>query len=142
MLFLAIFTIVIVGLSAESTLFHRNCRDDNDCQFKHSGMTPVFLQCHLGKCECKNVRNKPVDIPWYPVRIVKNECVVSYNAPCGFSDGLQLACDSGKSCIYNRCRSGQRKSGIDNWCDEDFDCQIGLKCKVKKNSFPIDKHCQ
>lgn len=145
MLFFAILiTTTIVGLNAQTTLpdFSRNCVNHNDCDFSHSGMTPVFLKCSAGKCQCKNSPYQVMDIAWYTVRIVNNECVVKYNAPCGLSNGLKLVCDTGKSCIQNRCRSGEHIQPLNHSCDEDIDCQIGLQCKTQAGSFPISKYCQ
>ncbi|KAG4076307.1 hypothetical protein HA402_001602 [Bradysia odoriphaga] len=145
----AILTVVIVGLNAETTAsskrvraFSRNCVSDSDCEFSHSGMTPVFLKCNSGKCQCENSSNMVMDVAWYTVRIVENECAVNYNAPCGYSNGLRLVCDTGKRCIQRRCRPGTRVQPLNYSCDEDIDCQSGLTCKQRENSFPASKSCQ
>lgn len=63
-----------------------------------------------------------------PVEVVDGNCVASYNAPCGTDNGIKIVCASGKSCIEGRCRSEIRSRAKNIWCNEDIDCQEGLKC--------------
>lgn len=131
----------VAGLNKAT--FHRTCTYDSDCNFRHPSLNGiVFLTCNNGQCQCSNPREPMMDVANYPVRIDQGKCFVSYNAPCGHSDGLKLFCEAGKSCIQNRCRSETMSNPIGYSCEENIDCQTGLKCVAREDSFPPSSYCQ
>ncbi len=132
-----------VGDSTEATLtFERTCINDNDCDYEILNVRDrVFLACKEGKCQCRNPSNYLLhqDIPLYSVRVLNDECVASDNVPCGTSDGIKLVCEDGRTCIEGRCRrpSQIRSSAKGFYCDEDIDCQEGLKCVLTFYNFVV-----
>jgi len=141
--------VVIAGLSssgaegAGSTKFDRECKYDGDCNFVNSQASDtVFLPCEQRKCVCQEPEYKMMDVAFYSVSLVGENCVVKGNAPCGTSKGLTLNCQSGRTCVEGRCRApGEIKSTpVNHACSETIDCQEGLICK-SNNHFPFSSYC-
>ncbi|KAG4071885.1 hypothetical protein HA402_006046 [Bradysia odoriphaga] len=125
--------------------FERECTNYNDCHYSNTEVhDQVFLTCNEGKCQCQDPDSLywPQDVPIYPVRILNDVCVAKYNAPCGTRDGITIACEESKICIEGRCRSEIRSRTKDFYCDEDIDCQEGLRCIIQLDSFPIASLCK
>ncbi len=79
------------------------------------------------------------------MRVLNDDCIVSYSAPCGTIDGITLLCErrkDGKTCIEGRCRSKIRSNPKGFSCYEDIDCQEGLKCITSYEYFPFSSRCQ
>lgn len=129
--------------STEATrTFERTCTNDYDCRYTNAkARDQVFLTCKQGKCQCRNPSYIIQDVANYPVRVLNEDCMVSFTAPCGTTDGITLVCEEGKTCIEGRCRSEIRSRTKGFNCNEDIDCQEGLKCKVR-DVFPISSYCQ
>lgn len=121
--------------------FKRTCTQHYDCNYRNAQTrSAVFLKCEQGICQCSNPPYIVQDVANYPVRVLNDDCMVRSAAPCGTTDGITLVCEKGRTCIEGRCRS-QIRSVIKNWaCDEDIDCQEGLKC-LYNDSFPIVYYC-
>lgn len=129
--------------STETTLkFERNCVNDRDCHYENEkARGQVHLTCKEGTCQCQNPSVPVQDVPNYSVRVLNNECVVRSNAPCGTTNGITLECEDGKFCIEGRCRSQIRTRAKYFLCDEDIDCEEGLKC-IEKKVPPIVSYCR
>lgn len=145
-LFCVVVTLSCYAENVQDTVeapFHRTCNSSYDCNFENAKST-VFLSCYDGNCLCQNLPYPVLDVAHYPVRISQGKCFVSYNAPCGTSNGLTLFCESGKECIEDRCRtpSNLRSRPLGYLCDEDIDCQNGLKCLFQEHSFPLVSRCE
>lgn len=134
--------------SAEITkhaTFQRLCHHDFDCNFQNTyNNEQVFLTCNEGKCQCKNPQLPILDAANYPVRYFEEQCFVSSKAPCGTTNGLTLVCETGRDCVDGRCRSKSeiRAQPVGAYCNEDIDCQDGLKCKLRLESFLPTSYCE
>ncbi len=131
--------------STEATLtFNKTCSNFYDCYLQHpKAGDRVYLACNEGKCQCGNPPNIFLlqDTSIYPVRVSNDVCVARYTAPCGTANGITIVCEEGKTCVEDRCRSQIRSRTNGFYCDEDIDCQEGLKCTAR-DVFPPSSYCE
>jgi len=126
------------------TSFNRPCARDGDCSFRNTqARNSVFLVCTSGKCVCRNPSQKKKDVALYDVALTDGTCVVKGRAPCGATNGVNLSCDTGRSCIEGRCRSNAeiKSTPLNYSCYETIDCQENLICKKSDKRFPIMYYC-
>jgi len=127
--------------------FSRQCpTGGEDCRFTaaDSSGNSLYFKCRENNiCFCSR-GIVPADVLVWPVQWSSDECQVAKGGPCGDDNGLTVNCMPNLSCMQGRCRNpSELHSGTSHQsCNDDLDCQPGLRCQQPTENMEIQiKRC-
>ncbi|ODM97253.1 hypothetical protein Ocin01_09427 [Orchesella cincta] len=122
--------------------FSRQCPTGGDaCKFTSSESpgNALYFKCRENNiCFCSR-GVAPADVLVWPVQWSNEECQVGKGGPCGDENGLTVNCMPNLSCVQGRCRNPSELHGgsFHQSCNDDLDCQSGLKCQQPAPNMEI-----